>query len=308
MGGYEIDALVAVGGMGMVYEATAEDGTRVALKIVKDDLAEDETARRRFRLEAEIAWTVRNPHLVPILDAGEHAGLPFMAERFIDGSSLETDAAARGAPGSQDGVWDLRRRRRRARGSVGRWDGSPGREARQHPARPRRHRVPHRLRAGQGHPRTACSPSPARLSARSPTWPRSRSGVNRSPGPRHLLAWLRRCSSACRGGHRSPTVQGMRLLWAHLQDEPPDPTAGNAATFPPKFVQALKAALPRIQSSDRPAAPSRTSAALSQPRRSSARLAQGRPLTATAAREPDPTCSTAPTESRFRIAPGSSRG
>jgi hypothetical protein len=52
-----IDALIAVGGMASVYRAAAADGTAVALKIVKQDLARDETLRR----EARIAQTVSNP-------------------------------------------------------------------------------------------------------------------------------------------------------------------------------------------------------------------------------------------------------
>lgn len=89
IGDYEIDSLVGVGGTGRVYGATAHDGTRVALKIVRADCAHDETFRCRFEQEAAIAATVRNPHLVAVLDTGEHEGLPYMAEEFIDGASLD---------------------------------------------------------------------------------------------------------------------------------------------------------------------------------------------------------------------------
>ena len=44
--------------------------------------------------------------------------------------------------------------------------------------------------------------------------------------------------------------QGMRVLWAHLQDEPPDPSAGRT-DIPPGFAQALNAAL-RKQPAERP--------------------------------------------------------
>jgi serine/threonine protein kinase len=88
-GEYEISALIGVGGMGKVYRATAADGTPVALKIVKDDLARDETFRRRFRREARIAQTVQNPHVVPVRDTGELDDLPYLAAQFIDGTVLE---------------------------------------------------------------------------------------------------------------------------------------------------------------------------------------------------------------------------
>ncbi len=89
IGPYRIDGLVGVGGMGKVYSATGPDGVRVALKVVKEELARDKTFRKRFAREAHIAMTVRNPHVVPVLATGEHEGLPYMVARFIDGQSLE---------------------------------------------------------------------------------------------------------------------------------------------------------------------------------------------------------------------------
>ena len=89
IGGYRIEALLGVGGMGHVYRAVGPDGLSVAIKLIRQDLARDETFRRRFQLEARIAQTVRHPHVVPVLETGEHEGLPFMAEAYVDGGSLE---------------------------------------------------------------------------------------------------------------------------------------------------------------------------------------------------------------------------
>ena len=75
--------------MGKVYRAAAGDGTPVALKLVKRDFARDETFRRRFRREARIAQTVRNPHVVLVRDTGEHDGLPYLAAQFIEGTTLD---------------------------------------------------------------------------------------------------------------------------------------------------------------------------------------------------------------------------
>ncbi len=86
--GYQIDLLLGVGGMGKVYKAIAPDGDEVALKIVKPDYAGNETFMRRFEREVMIAQTVQNPHVVPVLDSGEYDGTPYLAERFIDGGSL----------------------------------------------------------------------------------------------------------------------------------------------------------------------------------------------------------------------------
>ncbi|HEY1510892.1 MAG TPA: serine/threonine-protein kinase [Solirubrobacteraceae bacterium] len=86
---YQVDDLLGEGGMGKVYTATAADGTRVALKLVKGDFARDDTFRRRFSREARIAQTVKHPNVVPVLATGEHEGHPYMAQRFIEGRSLD---------------------------------------------------------------------------------------------------------------------------------------------------------------------------------------------------------------------------
>jgi serine/threonine-protein kinase len=96
-GDYRIDALIGVGGMGKVYRTTARDGSQVALKLVKPDLARDEIFRRRFRREAWIAQSVRNAHLVSVRDTGEHEGLLYLAAEFIDGTALDARLADGGA-------------------------------------------------------------------------------------------------------------------------------------------------------------------------------------------------------------------
>jgi serine/threonine-protein kinase len=88
-GGYRIESLIGVGGMGKVYRALTSDGTVVALKLVKEDLARDQTFRRRFEREARIAQTVENAHVVPVRNAGEVEGLPYLAAQFIEGRSLD---------------------------------------------------------------------------------------------------------------------------------------------------------------------------------------------------------------------------
>jgi serine/threonine-protein kinase len=89
IGTYAVDSLLGVGGMGQVYGATGSDGVRVAIKLVKPDYAADEIFRRRFSREARIAQTVDHPNVVPVLDTGEHDGLPYMAQKFVDSGSLE---------------------------------------------------------------------------------------------------------------------------------------------------------------------------------------------------------------------------
>lgn len=75
--------------MGYVYKATAPDGSAVALKMVKEDLAQDTIFRKRFAREARIARSLDNPHIVPVLDEGEHNGIPYLVQRFVSGGSLQ---------------------------------------------------------------------------------------------------------------------------------------------------------------------------------------------------------------------------
>lgn len=88
VGPYKIDAVLGVGGMGHVYLATGPDGQQVALKLVKADLARDDVFRRRFDREARIAQRIDHPHVVPVLDQGEHEGVPYLVQRYISGGSL----------------------------------------------------------------------------------------------------------------------------------------------------------------------------------------------------------------------------
>src|ERR1700751_425140 len=100
IGEYNVDAVIGEGGMGKVYTATGPDGGRVALKLVKEDYARDETFRRRFNREARIASTVKHPNVVPVIATGEVEGVPYMAQRFIEGQSLDEKL-------KQDGPLDL---------------------------------------------------------------------------------------------------------------------------------------------------------------------------------------------------------
>lgn len=88
VGPYRIESLLGVGGMGHVYRATGPDGQTVALKLIKDDLARDDTFRRRFDREARIAQQLRHPHVVAVLDHAEHEGAPYLAQRYIPGGNL----------------------------------------------------------------------------------------------------------------------------------------------------------------------------------------------------------------------------
>jgi serine/threonine protein kinase len=88
VGGYTIEKVLGVGGMGHVYLAAGPAGEKVALKLVKADLARDDVFRRRFEREARIAQQIRHPNVVPVSDRGEHEGVPYLAQQYIAGGNL----------------------------------------------------------------------------------------------------------------------------------------------------------------------------------------------------------------------------
>jgi serine/threonine protein kinase len=89
VGPYRIESMIGEGGMGRVYRAVGPDGEVVALKVVKAELAKDDVFRRRFEREAGTAARVAHSNVVPVLATGEHEGVPYMAQQFITGGSLE---------------------------------------------------------------------------------------------------------------------------------------------------------------------------------------------------------------------------
>jgi CheY-like chemotaxis protein/predicted Ser/Thr protein kinase len=87
--GYRIEAIAGRGGMGVVFRAEHVHLSRhVALKVLTADLAGNRSFRARFIREAQTAARLDHPNIVPVYDAGEQAGLLYIAMKFIDGTDL----------------------------------------------------------------------------------------------------------------------------------------------------------------------------------------------------------------------------
>jgi serine/threonine protein kinase len=98
VGPYRLEEFLGEGAMARVFRATRTDtGEVVALKLLKPKLAADPVYLRRFVHEARAAGSVRHPNLVPILDAGEFEGRPYLAAAFVGGRSLSVLIEERGA-------------------------------------------------------------------------------------------------------------------------------------------------------------------------------------------------------------------
>jgi eukaryotic-like serine/threonine-protein kinase len=71
VGRYRLRRLLGEGALGLVYEAAGEDGTAVAVKVLRPERAEDADARARFLREARLAARIESRHVVPVLEVGE---------------------------------------------------------------------------------------------------------------------------------------------------------------------------------------------------------------------------------------------
>src|SRR5579864_810815 len=88
---YEITALLGEVGMGAVYKANDRELNRpVALKVIRPDLARNQSIVDRFKQELLLAHQVTHKNVIRIYDWGESEGLRFITMEFIEGEDLRT--------------------------------------------------------------------------------------------------------------------------------------------------------------------------------------------------------------------------
>ena len=96
--GYRLESVIARGGMSTVFLGESlRLARKVAVKILAQDLAEDDTFRERFVRESLIAASLDHPNVIPIYDAGEFEGLLFIAMRYVQGPQLKAVIQTTGA-------------------------------------------------------------------------------------------------------------------------------------------------------------------------------------------------------------------
>ncbi|WP_460369945.1 serine/threonine-protein kinase, partial [Actinocorallia lasiicapitis] len=96
IGPFRIERLLGQGGMGRVYLGVSVSGRRVAVKVVRPELADDPGFRKRFRAEVEAAMAVSGAFTAPVVDADPDGPLPWLATVHVDGPSLQDEVDARG--------------------------------------------------------------------------------------------------------------------------------------------------------------------------------------------------------------------
>ncbi len=86
---YWVISRLGAGAMGVAYRAWDErQGVPVVVKIPKREGLGDQGFAERFAREIKLLQGLSHPRIVPLVDHGEHEGLPFVAMRFLPGGSL----------------------------------------------------------------------------------------------------------------------------------------------------------------------------------------------------------------------------
>ncbi|MFO0684054.1 MAG: serine/threonine-protein kinase [Sandaracinus sp.] len=89
VGAYEIESQLGKGGMAVVYVARHRDlDKRVAIKVLRSELAESDEIRKRFLREGRAAARVRHPHVVDITDVGSDGDDVYLVMELLEGETL----------------------------------------------------------------------------------------------------------------------------------------------------------------------------------------------------------------------------
>ena len=90
VGRYRVLASVGSGAMGEVYRAEDTSlGRIVALKTLPGDLVGTPDRRARFENEGRVMASLSHANLVQVFDVGEHEGVPYLVQEFVEGETLE---------------------------------------------------------------------------------------------------------------------------------------------------------------------------------------------------------------------------
>lgn len=87
---YEIKEKIGAGGMSIVYRAKCRKLQRyVAIKVLRDEFAQDEIFVSKFKAEALSAASLSHPNIVGIYDVGHDNGYHYIVMEYVEGKTLK---------------------------------------------------------------------------------------------------------------------------------------------------------------------------------------------------------------------------
>ncbi|MGC9543944.1 protein kinase domain-containing protein [Streptomyces sp. UG1] len=102
VGSFRLHRRLGAGGMGVVYLGSDKKGQRVALKVIRPDLAEDQEFRSRFAREVSAARRIRGGCTARLVAADLEAERPWFATQYVPGPSLHDKVVDEGALGAAE--------------------------------------------------------------------------------------------------------------------------------------------------------------------------------------------------------------
>lgn len=89
-GRYEVQEIIGVGGMSVVYKAYDNvDDRIVAVKILKDEYSNDAEFLRRFKNESKAIAVLSHPNIVKVYDVSFGEKLQYIVMEYVDGITLK---------------------------------------------------------------------------------------------------------------------------------------------------------------------------------------------------------------------------
>ena len=85
---YRLGKLLGEGGMGAVYEAETSERTRVAVKMLHDEMAANPTVVERFLAEGDVCRRLDHPGILRVSDVGHERGVPYLVMELLQGRAL----------------------------------------------------------------------------------------------------------------------------------------------------------------------------------------------------------------------------
>lgn len=102
---FRVEDIIGRGGMAIVYRAfDLKTHQTVAIKVLREEYAEDPEYKERFRREGEVCRKLSHPNVVNLIDAGEVGDVSYLAMEYVDGQTLKELITQTGGIAQEDAV------------------------------------------------------------------------------------------------------------------------------------------------------------------------------------------------------------